>query len=63
MDNNQTTKVICYLVQIKDDTYMFNTEVESRHFFRLKKLEGAKPILSALTETTTVILTKRVLAC
>ena len=63
MTNNQTIKTICYLVAIKEHTYMFNTELEAKHFFKLKKLEGEKPILSALTETTTVVLSNKILSC
>lgn len=63
MTNNQTTKILCYLVAIKDFTYMFNTELEAKHFFKLKKLEGEKPILSAFIETTTVVLSNKILSC
>ena len=63
MSDNQTIKVLCYLVALKNDTYMFSTEKEAKEFFDQKKLHNEKPILSALTEITTITLTKRILAC
>lgn len=63
MTNNQTIKTFCYTVAVNEHTYMFDTELEARHFYKLRKLEGEKPVLSALVETTTITLTNRIIAC
>lgn len=63
MTTNQETKTLCYLVAVKEFTYMFDTKVEAENFFKLKKRLGEKPILSCLVETVTTVLSNKIIGC
>lgn len=63
MTTNNETKTLCYLVLIKDLTYMFNTKIEAEKFFKTKKLMGEKPVLSSLVSTTTTTISNRIIGC